>query len=344
MKDFFCRLRRTFLPLFTSFCLFFSCSRGNAASSAFLTRFSGLAMTMEYSILVGGNLSFSEKKQVQRAIDLIFQKVNNVFNDWNEGSEISQINRLKHGKEYLLSEDLEYFLRQVDVLVSLTEGRFDPTVAPLFHRWKRALQAGRFPEKESLEEAKELVGWDKISFSKGCFLKEKTGTSLDLGGVAKGYAVDLLLEKLSSMGYGNLYVSWGGELRVLGQHPSKRAWKIGIERWSKENGVLSLGDGALATSGDYFQNWYLQVEGKPEHYAHILNPIKGELVKISPTSLSSVSIQAENCLLADALATACLTFDGHEELMCWLEEKRRYVKIDYWILLQDGRCFTSKSG
>lgn len=277
--------------------------------------FSGNAMTIGYRILIGKQLSDQESRQVQELIQEVFSEVNTIYNNWNPYSEISQLNRLPAKEKRLVSEPLYNFLTLTAELVELTDGRFDPTVYPLHKLWISYLKQGLTPPADEIAAASQLVGWDKIHLENGFFSKDYQGTSLDLGGIAKGYAVDLIVERLAKEGFTDAYVEWGGEIRTSGSHPSGRPWSILISALAdndptKAAAQLQLHDKAVATSGDYIQYWQTF---SGEVYFHIINPRTLTPLSIHPHSIASVSVIADSCMLADALATAGMTFDSVEE-------------------------------
>jgi len=127
----------------------------------------------------------------------------------------------------------------------------------------------------------------------------KPGMSLDLGGIAKGYAVDKGIEVLQRMGVQNALVSAGGDLRVLGSHTSENGWIIGVQHPGAHNGLLcrlSLTNKAVATSGDYYR------------HNHILDPHQRKPAR----GCLSATIIANQTLVADALATATFVLGPHK--------------------------------
>lgn len=170
---------------------------------------------------------------------------------------------------------------------------------------------------EKLEEVKASVGWHFVHCVDRCFWKDSSLTALDFGGIAKGYAVDLLVEKLRAAGYQNFYVEWGGEIRTSGQHPSGRPWKVGIQGLS----AIDLSNAAIATSGSYIQNWTVGSSS----YTHIIDPNRKEPLQNS--TITSVSVIASSCREADAIATALMLFPSKEEAQKWAQEKNYQVFI-----------------
>lgn len=309
------------------------------------TVFTDTVMTMSYRIIIGESLSIEKKQVVEKIIENTFAEINAIYNKWNPTSEISKLNQLKAGEMARLSPELERFLFQTQEIVEITEGRFDPTIEPLQQLWKEKLAQGKIPSDEEIDAIIPALGWDKIHFNNGVFFKHHSLTQLDLGGIAKGYCVDLLVERLNASGYPNLFVEWGGEIRTSGQHPDLRPWRIFISRLGDTNpdsaiATLDLVNQAIATSGDYLQYWSVDIENtqenaatKPKTYFHIFDPHTYRPLEITPRSIASASVLAPTCLLADGLATAAMMFPSQAEAEAWLEEIKQkfFPSLEFWL-------------
>lgn len=277
---------------------------------------------------------------VQHVIDKTFLEIDEVYNKWNPQSEISRINALPAQTPHILSPSLARFLEKTDVLVKLSGGRFDPTVEPLQQLWKDKLMQGKIPSIAEVEGLRPCIGWHTLHLSNGILIKKEGATKLDLGGIAKGYCVDLLIERLHQLGLDHLYVEWGGEIRTLGRHPSGRPWRVFITRLGNPDpahalATIELVDSALATSGDYFQNWTITTrEGAERSYCHVFNPHTLSPLEVKPGSIASASLLAPDCMTADALAKVLMLFDTQAEAMAWFEElQQRYplLALACWI-------------
>jgi|688.fasta_scaffold01263_27 thiamine biosynthesis lipoprotein len=291
----------------------------NAPSSP--TLFSGNIMTMDYRILIGSSLSIQDRAEINRVIFSTFKEIDEIYNKWNPHSELSKVNNLKAGEKLSISASLEDFLRRTDQMVVLSEGRFDPTIEPVQLLWKEHLAKGQLPQESDIQKLIPALGWDKIHLSRGILYKDHDLTRLDLGGIVKGYAVDLLVERLNLLGYPNVYVEWGGEIKASGKHPANRSWNVFISRLSDIDpahaiDILSLNDQAVATSGDYLQRWTL---GKTTYF-HIIDPKTLHPLIVKPGSISSASVVASSCELADGLATILMFFPNTEEGYAWIEK------------------------
>jgi thiamine biosynthesis lipoprotein len=190
-------------------------------------------------------------------------------------------------------------IKKAQEISELTEGGFDITVGPLTELWRKAREKNTPPSIKDVKEKLGLVNFKNIEMDQEgkVFLKKK-GMAIDLGGIAKGYAVDRAFELLKSLGYRNLIINAGGDLRVGGLKIDQ-PWSIGIQNPRESQKLLariSISDTAVATSGDY-EKFFLY-QGK--RYHHIFSPKDG-----FPTDdCQSVTVLCKEGTIADALATA----------------------------------------
>ena len=210
-------------------------------------------------------------------------------------SELSKVNARE---VKTVSEDLYKVLAKAQEISKLTEGSFDVTIRPIAELWGFIRKEYRVPSQAELTMARSKVGYRFVQLDSTRrsveFLRE--GASIDLGGIAKGYAVDCGIEKLRSMGITNAMVRAGGDLRVMGD------WPVQIEDPEKQGRrtTMRLKDAAISTSGNY-EN-YFKVDGK--RYGHILNPRTGMPVE----GVASCTVIAPTCMESDALATALFVY------------------------------------
>jgi len=314
--------------LYLSLCL--SCQRPPPTKT---TEFTGNAMTIDYRIVIGSPLSSKEKHTIQTIIHTTFSEVNSIYNKWNPHSELSQLNHLPANTPMEISPQLSHILELTDQVVLLSRGRFDPTIEPLQALWKKSLQNGTTPSEQEITEVIPCIGWKNIRIEKGVFTKKCSETMLDLGGIAKGYAVDLLAAKIEENGFSNFYVEWGGEIKTHGTHPDQRPWRVFISNFEDPNpesalAFVELKDEALATSGDYLQNWKVG----DRLYFHVLDPFTYHPLLVTPTSLGSVSIACDSCAVADGLATAAITFSSRDEAFEWINTLYAEIpELRFWL-------------
>jgi thiamine biosynthesis lipoprotein len=218
---------------------------------------------------------------------------------WIESSDVSRINRSAGNDGVRVSPETVEVIKRAQEGSKLSDGAFDITVGPLVQLWRKARERGMPPEMEEVKETLNLVNFTNLKTHYGGKVSlRKKGMNIDLGGIAKGYAVDRAFELLKGLGYRNLVVNAGGDLRVGGSKP-EGPWSIGIQHPRDPEKIIariSLSDTAVATSGDY-EKFFIH-QGK--RYHHILNPKNGFPAK----GCQSVTILHKEGITADALATA----------------------------------------
>jgi len=247
--------------------------------------------------LIGDNEEAANKAALRAFQEM--KRIEQLMSPWIESSDVFRINH-SSGKEWIMisPETLEV-IKKAQEISELSDGGFDITVGPLVELWRKAREKKIPPSAEEVKEKLGLVNFKNIEMDREgkVFLKKK-GMAIDLGGIAKGYAVDKAFELLKSLGYKNVIVNAGGDLRVGGLK-NNQPWSIGIQHPRESQNFLariSISDMAVATSGDY-QRFFIY-EGK--RYHHIFNPKDG-----FPTDdCQSVTVLCKEGMMADALATA----------------------------------------
>ncbi|PRX27435.1 thiamine biosynthesis lipoprotein [Orenia metallireducens] len=221
-----------------------------------------------------------------------------------EGSEINQVNNLAGQKGFQASDDTYLVIDKALNYAKLSQGSFDPSIGPVVKLWGIGSEKQRVPSKEELAAKLKLVDYRQIQLNpdnKSISLTTE-GMILDVGGIAKGYAADKVIEFLKSQGVKSAYVSLGGNVSVLGTKPDGSNWKVGIQDPKAKSrgevvGVVSLKDKTVVTSGNY-ERYFIE-DGV--RYHHILNPKTGYPAK---NGVISATIIAESSFDADALSTA----------------------------------------
>lgn len=313
-----------------------------------LTTIEGTAMTINYKVTVGHPVDGHENDIIKNIISGTFEEINDIYNRWNPSSELSRLNKSENVEPLPISEKLYSLLQYAAHYVHLSEGRFDPTVEPLVVLWKERLEKNEIPSDEELAKVRAYVGWSHIHLDDHLFRKDNPLTQIDLGGIAKGFAVDLLLENLLKAGYKNLLVDWGGEIRATGVHPENRPWKVYISRLNDFNpehalADIILEDEAIATSGDYNQYWTYKDGNATITYSHIINPLTGHPIALKKHSIASVSVLAPTCAEADALATAAMVYSDIDEARNWIAHIDTEVPhTEFWFVTRDNERKTTE--
>jgi thiamine biosynthesis lipoprotein len=243
----------------------------------------------------------SEAGEFFAAVFAEMDKVNRMMNDRDPNSEISKLTLTAHLAPAAVSPELfEVIAASIDYSVQ-SQGAFDITVGPETQLWRQMQRTHTQPSPEALAAARTKVGYEKLTLDP----EKKTvkfaveGMKLDVGAIAKGYAVDRAVKALQQQGTISGMVDLGGNIRSFGNGIAKGGlWIIGLQDPRKADTVLlklRLNDMSVATSGDYER--YAEVNG--EKRSHILNPKTSESVK----ELASVTIIAPTAMQADALST-----------------------------------------
>jgi FAD:protein FMN transferase len=211
-------------------------------------------------------------------------------------SELSRINRDAGTRPVQVSEEMLCLLACAADFSALTSGAFDITYASVGHLYDYRL--GVQPSAEAVAAARAAIGWQHLMLDAGhrSVRFGRPGMRIDLGGFAKGYAVDNAVAILQSRGIAHAYVSAGGDSRVLGDHRG-RPWTIAIRdprRVGEVVAVLPLEDCAISTSGDY-ERFFVR-DGVRCH--HLIDPATGR----SPSSVHSVTILGPDGLTTEALS------------------------------------------
>jgi FAD:protein FMN transferase len=181
-----------------------------------------------------------------------------------------------------------------------TGGAFDPTVGVLCRLWSFSGGEPRLPDPSEIAGALNKVGWNrvKLNLAEGTASLPERGMALDLGGIAKGYALDRAAEVLKKMEVSSALVNAGGDVMVVGEKEPGKPWRIGVQdpRNPREVvAVAALKDRVIMTSGDY-ERFFVK-DGK--RYHHILNPATGYPAK----GAQSVTIVASSGVVAEPLGT-----------------------------------------
>jgi thiamine biosynthesis lipoprotein len=222
-------------------------------------------------------------------------------------SELSRFNRHEGLDWYAVSPELVRVVAAGREVSKRSQGAFDVTVGPLVNLWGFG-PTGRpnvVPTDEAIAECRDRVGYDRLEVREElpALRKRRADLYVDLSAIAKGFAVDEIARLLEQCGVRGYMVEIGGEVSTGGRKPDGSSWRIGIERpvaTAREiQCVVELDDRSLATSGDY-RNFF-ELQGR--RYSHEIDPRTGRPVK---QGLVSVSVLADDCMTADAWATALM--------------------------------------
>jgi len=275
-----------------------------------------------------------EEKVRQQALQRVQQEMvalDKKLSFYDENSELMQLNQATPQVPISVSQTLFDILEQAERLAQLTNGAFDVSIGALARTYQ--LRESIAPEPHVIAKLKQAVNYRSIQLDKHNRTVTLTaeGVALDLGGIAKGYAVDRCIEILEKKGIRQAQVTAGGDTRFLGRR-GERPWWIGIRhpRIKTENAlVLPLESQSISTSGDY-ERFFLNGEDRVHH---ILNPQTGQPTK----ELASVSIVTRDSVWADGLSTAVFVMGTQKGL----ELINQLPGVEGVLIDQEGRVLYS---
>jgi thiamine biosynthesis lipoprotein len=249
------------------------------------------------------------QKRAKRCIEAgfnEFKRIEDMMSYFNPDSELSKVNREASARRVRISRELFEILQTSVAYSRLTNGAFDITVGPLVDLWRKAGEVNQMPGEIAIANIKSRVGYEKLVLDANSMTVRFAvdEMSIDLGGIAKGYAVDKAVEVMKRKGAIGGMVDLGGNIRCFGKPPRKDAWLVGVQDPNLENNeplmVLKLStdkpDMAVATSGDYRR--FVKAGGKKVSHIIVPNTAGGA------DKLSGDTIIAPTAIEADALSTA----------------------------------------
>ena len=266
---------------------------------------SGLTMGTDYTVKIKKQDKPVNAQKVRSDIDNILERLNNQMSTYIESSELSRINQSGRVDWIPVSDDLLTVIEQALIVSRLSDGAFDITVGPVVNLWGfgPGPRMDTVPDDKQIKDVLHKVGYRHLEtrHNPPSIKKARADLYIDLSGIAKGYAVDVLADYLERLGIENYLVDIGGEVRARGNNPEGTNWRIGIEKpvISKRaiQRVVRLDDAAMATSGDY-RNYF---EEGGTRYSHTIDPNTGKPIS---HKLVSVTVITPVAMYADALATA----------------------------------------
>ncbi len=284
--------------------------RQRAAGTGDLHREVRLLMDTGVEIVFPGD-SPAEARQISGQVFDEMERLENRFSRDQAGSEILALNRGAGKGPVGVSPETIDLLEQAIYFADLSQGAFDPSIAPLLELWGFSDGNYRVPPESEIEALLPLIDYTQVKTDRSrqeiSLLRE--GVCLDLGAIAKGYIVDRGLDRLRREGIGEGFIDAGGDIGIVGPKPDGQPWRIGIRHPREKEKILAvipLTSGAVATSGDYERMF----EEGGQRYHHILDPHTG----YPANRLLSATVVASTATEADALSTALFVLGPEEGL------------------------------
>ncbi|MGD2062229.1 MAG: FAD:protein FMN transferase [Nitrospirota bacterium] len=247
--------------------------------------------------VVGGDRTRAES--LAEEVFAVFARIEAEMSRYRPTSTVSEINDRAGGPEWTsISPALEVVLREGLRIAALSDGAFSPTLAEVNRLWAFD-SGGHTPDPAALEAAVSRADWHGLQLREHQARLANPGSGIDLGGIAKGYAVDEAADLLIARGVTGAIVNAGGDMRLIGHRPDGGPWRIGVQHPRDPDGVLEViraTDCAVVSSGDYER--YFLVDGV--RYHHIIVPETGRPAR----GCQGVTVVADRAMTADGLATA----------------------------------------
>lgn len=288
-------MRKFYLSAFILFLLFSSCR--NVQHDHRFVNIRGVVFGTYYSV----SYYCEEGTDFSESLDSIFEVINQSMSYYQPQSVVSRINRNE------TNQVDEHFLRVLERSLEIAEetnGAFDPTISPLVNAWGFGFQDRQMMNDARIDSLKKITGYEKVSINGDQINKSIPEIQFDFNAIAKGYASDVAGYFLESKGIETYMVEIGGDLVAKGLKPEGKPWRIGLERpapdmLSKQDWdyLVEMHDRAVATSGTT-RKYY---EEGGQRFSHTIDPQTGRPVT---HNLLSVSVFANDCMTADAYATA----------------------------------------
>ena len=292
-------------------------------------RTSGGVFGTTYSIIYDSNEDF------QQEFEQIFNDINHSMSTYIPNSIISEVNNNRITK---IDTHFKTVFETSKRVFDETSGRFDPTIGAVVNAWDFGPE-GKIEQLDSvkIKNLMQSVGLNKVSVE-GFQIKKPSATKIDFNAIAKGYGVDQIGYFLESNSVSNFLVEIGGEIVCKGINSSKGTpWKIGIQNPNIESDIpflnsVELNNKAMATSGTYRK---YKIDENGRRYTHIIDAKTGYP---SRSNILSISVIAENCMTADAYATALQTMNleelsnflsNHPELKVYIIFENENKELEY---------------
>jgi thiamine biosynthesis lipoprotein len=305
-----------------------------------LSGWSGMTMGTTYQVKIAQvRLSDNQLQTIRSKVDSALKEVNRQMSTYDPGSEISRFNKYDKTTAFEVSAEFGKVVKKAIQVYQSSDKAFDITVAPLINLWGFGSEGHRItpPTKKEIGSMLKNIGSQHLeTVNDRWLIKNKPQLQLDLGAIAKGYGVDVVSSQLLKSGLTNFMVEIGGEVYARGEKTGGDLWRIGIDTpmlasmpGQELQAILALKDVAIATSGDYRN--YFEYDGKI--FSHTINPKTGYPVD---HDLASVTVIAQNCMEADALATAIMVM-GKDKGIKYIESTKNAEA--YFIVRKDKETY-----
>lgn len=283
------------------------------------------------------NMPASQGKEIIQEVFTLLDRLEKMLSFYDMASQLSQINH-QAGKSWVpVDTETLSIIKESKRYTRLTDGLFDITIAALVVLWQHYGKSEQVPPQSLIEDTLSKVNYEDILIderSRKVRLRQE-GQKIDLGGIAKGYAANQVIQCYRQRGIRSAMINLGGNVALLGKREDEESWKVGIQDPDQERGqclaILSVSDTSVVTSGDY-ERFFFKSDRR---YHHILNPSTGYP---SNNRLRSVTVVHPDAMLSDVLSTT-LFISGLEKGI-WL--LRRFADVEAVMVHADKKIYLSK--
>ena len=295
--------------------------------SGYRQQFRTMGTIANFTLYTANQETFTEACRLGKAE---FQKVMKLANLRDPESELSKLNSQAARSPFHCSHEMWELLMRAETAWQESSGNFDITVKPLMVLWGFYRKRHKLPTDAEIKAAMKSTGFDKLQFDREKRTVKFTvpGMELDLGGIAKGYALDRAAEKIIASGINCGVLDLGGNLKLLPlPPPGKKFYSVGIRNPGNPAELLKTtlklpGNSAVSTSGDYER--FVTIENR--RFGHIINPHSG-----LPEARTAVTVTTQSALDADIFSTSA--YLGGEQ--CANILKRRYPGSKFYFTPPD---------
>ncbi|MEP4767841.1 MAG: FAD:protein FMN transferase [Roseibium sp.] len=268
---------------------------------------SGSTMGTNYSVTALDHGKNVDKATLHKALEASLLDVNAHMSNWDATSEVSRFNAFKSTDPVNISDGLAKVIRASRDINQASDGQFDITLGPVIEAWgfgAKTINKDVSSDSGAIAAAFEAAGQTQgLKIDGNTLQKSHPDTEIYLPSIGKGYGVDQLAAVVESFGLTDYMVEIGGDIFVSGRNADSMDWQIGIETpdsiSQKAFQVAKVSNMGMATSGDY-RNYF---ERDGQRFSHIIDAHTGQPIK---HQTASVTVLADNTMLADAWATALL--------------------------------------
>lgn len=298
---------------------------------------SRLSMACTYSIIAYGEDEATLRQAVTAAFDEV-DRIDRLMSHYKQDSPLSQLNRVAAVQPVKTDAELFAFLQECVRYSRISGGAFDITVGPLLKAWGFFRGEGRLPGEAELAQTRQRIGYRHLRLN----VREQTvafaraGVELDLGGIAKGYAVDRAVALLKARGITRALISAGGStMYALGSPPGSGAWEVAVQDPMDARKIaltVRLKNQTLSVSGSAEK--YFELEG--QRYSHIMDPRTGRPVMnvlsvavITPTGTAGDALDNVFYVAGIARSRPLLHRFPHTEIYFFLPDATAHWKLTH---------------